>query len=51
MCGSVEDCWKGLGVGKTLKCFWNWKGVRVQRILKVSKVRVRKTPRWLQSRK
>ena len=28
-CGSVRDHRKGLGVGKTLKCFWNWKAVGV----------------------
>ena len=51
VCGSVGNCWKGLGVGRTLKHFWNWKAVRVQRMLKVSEVRVRKTPRWLWSGK
>ena len=48
---SVGDHWKGLGIGKTPKCFWNWKVVRVQRMLKVSEVRVGKTPRCLWSRK
>ena len=49
--GSVGDCWKGLGVGKTPKHFWNWKVVGVQRMLKVSEVRVGKTLRQLWSRK
>ena len=43
--GSNGDCWKGLGVGKSLKCFWNWEAVGVRRMLKVSEVGVRKTPR------
>ena len=50
-CGSVGDHWKGLGIGKTPKCFQNWKVVGVQRMLKVSKVGVGKTLRCLQSRK
>ena len=49
--GSVGDCWKGLGAGRTLKCFWNWEAVGIQRMLKLPEVGVRKTPRWLQSRK
>ena len=49
--GSVGEYWKGLRIGKTLKCFWNWKAVGVQRMLKVSEVRVVKTPKCLQSRK
>ena len=49
--GGVGDCWKRLGVGRTLKCFWNWEVVRVQRMLKVSEVRVGKTPRQLWSGK
>ena len=49
--GSVGDCWKGLGVGRTPKCFWNWEAVRVQRMLKVPEVGVRKGPRQLQSGK
>ena len=32
--GSVGDCWKGLGIGKTLKCFWNWKVVGVGKTLR-----------------
>ena len=51
MHGSVGDCWKGLGVGRTPKCSWNWEAVGVQRMSKVSEVGVRKTLRWLQSRK
>ena len=23
-CGNVEDCWKGLRIGSTPKCLWNW---------------------------
>ena len=38
VCGSVGDCWKGLGIRSTLKFLWNWEAVRVQRMLKVSKV-------------
>ena len=49
--GSVGDCWKGLGVGRTLKCFWNWEVVRVQRMSKLSEVRDKKTLRWLWSGK
>ena len=44
VCGSIGDCWKGLGIGSTLKCLRNWEAVRVQRMLKVSEVRVGKTP-------
>ena len=44
-CGSVGDCWKGLGIGSTLKHLWNWEVVKVQRMLKVSEVRVGKTLR------
>ena len=43
--GSIEDHWKGLGIGKTLKHFWNWKVVGVQRMPKMSEVGVGKTPR------
>ena len=50
-CGSVGDHWKGLRIGKTMKCFWNQKVVRVQRMLKVSEVRLGKTPRSLWSGK
>ena len=50
-CSSVGDCQKGLRVGSTLKCLWNWEVVRVQRMPKAPEVRVGKTPRWLQSRK
>ena len=49
--GSVGDCWKGLRIGKTLKCFQNWKVVRVCRMPKVSEVGVGKTLRHLWSRK
>ena len=49
--GSVGDYWKGLRIGKTPKCFWNWKAVGVQRMPKVSEVRVGKTLRHLWSRK
>ena len=49
--GSNGDCWKGLGVGKSLKCFWNWEAVGVRRMLRVSEVGVEKIPRHLQSRK
>ena len=41
-CGSVGDCWKGLRVGRTLKHFWNWEVVGVQRMPKVSEVGVGK---------
>ena len=51
VCGSVGDCWKGLGIGSTLKRLWNWEVVGVQRMLKVSEVGVGKTPRGLWSRK
>ena len=50
-CGSVGDCWKALGVGRTPKLFWNWEAVGVQRMPKVSEVRVGKTLRWLWSGK
>ena len=30
VCGSVGDCWKGLRVGRTPKCFWNWEAVGVR---------------------
>ena len=42
LCGSVGDCWKGLGIGSTAKCLRNWEVVGVQRMLKVSEVRVGK---------
>ena len=42
-CGSVGDCWKGLGIGSTAKCLQNWEVVGVQRMLNVSKVGVGKT--------
>ena len=51
VCCSVGDCWKGLGTGRTPKCFWNWREIRVGRTLKVSEVRVGKTLRPLQSEK
>ena len=47
----VGDCWKGLGIESTLKHIWKWEAVGVQRMLKVSKVRVGKTLRHLQSGK
>ena len=50
-CGSVGDCWKGLGIGSILKCLWNWEVVRVQRMLKVSKVGVGRIPKCFQSGK
>ena len=43
-CGCVGDCWKGLGIGSTSKCLWNWEAVGVQRMPKVSEVGVGKTP-------
>ena len=49
--GSVGDCWKGLGIGSTPKHLWNWEVVGVQRMLKVSEVRVGKTLRCFWSRK
>ena len=49
--GSVGDCWKGLGIGSTPKCLWNWEAVGVQRKPKVSEVRVGKTLRCFQNRK
>ena len=51
MCGSVGDCWKGLRIGSALKCLWNSEVVGVQRVLKVSEVRVGRALRWLWSRK
>ena len=45
VCGSVGDCWKGLGVGSTAKRLWNLEVVGVQRMLKVSEVGVGKTLR------
>ena len=50
-CGSIGDCWKGLGIGSAAKRLWNSEVVRVQRMLKVSEVGVGKTPRQLQSAK
>ena len=50
-CSSVGDCWKGLGIRSTLKHLQNAEAVRVQRMPKVSKVRVGKTLRCFQSRK
>ena len=50
-CSSIGDCWKGLGIGSTLKHLWNWEVVGVWRMLKVSEVRVGKTPRQLWSGK
>ena len=41
-CGSIGDCWKGLRIGSTLKCLQNSEAVRIQRMLKVSKVGVGK---------
>ena len=35
-CGSIGDCWKGLGIGSTSKHLWNWEAVGVQRMPKVS---------------
>ena len=40
MCSSVGDCWKGLGIGSTLKCHRNWEVVGVPRMPKASEVRV-----------
>ena len=48
-CGSVGDCWKGLRIRSTLKCLQNWEVVGVWRMLKVSEVRVGKTPRCFRS--
>ena len=48
---SVGDCWKGLRIRSTLECLWNSEVVRVQRMPKVSEVRVGKTPRCFRSRK
>ena len=28
-CSSIGDCWKGLGIGSTLKCLWNLEAVGV----------------------
>ena len=50
-CSSIGDCWKGLGIWSTSKCLWNWEVVGVWRMLKVSEVRVGKTPRQLWSGK
>ena len=50
-CGHIGDCWKGLGIGSTLKGLWNSEVVGVQRMLKVSEVGVGKTLRQLWSRK
>ena len=49
--GSVGECWKGLRIGSTSKCLWNWEVVGVQRMPKVSEVRVGKTLRQLWSGK
>ena len=49
--GSIGDHWKGLGVGTTSKCFWNWREIRVGGTLKVLEVRVGETLRHLQSEK
>ena len=43
--GSIGECWKGLRIGSTSKCFRNWEVVGVQRIPKVSEVGVGRTPR------
>ena len=51
VCGSIGDCWKGLGIGSPSKCLWNWEVVGVRRMPKVSKVGVGKTPRCFRSRK
>ena len=51
MCGSVGDCWKGLGIGSTSKCLWNLEAVGVQSMPKVSKVGVGKTLRCFGSGK
>ena len=50
-CSSVGDCWKGLGIRSTPKCLQNSEAVRVQRMPKVSEVRVGKTLRCFQSGK
>ena len=50
-CGSVEDCWKGFGIGSTLKCLRNLEAVGVRRMPKVSEVGVGKTPRCFGSGK
>ena len=39
-CMVVGDCWEGLGVGRTPKHFWNWEVVGVQRMPKVSEVKI-----------
>ena len=49
--GSVGDCWKGLGIRSTPKCLQNSEVVGVQRMLKVSEVRVGKTLRCFWSGK
>ena len=46
---SVKNLTKGLGIGSTSKCLWNWEVVGVQIMPKVSEVGVGKTPRQLQS--
>ena len=51
VCSSVGDCWKGLGIRSTFECFWNSEAVGVQRMPKVSEVRVGKTPRCFRSGK
>ena len=51
VCGSIGDCWKGLRIGSTLKCLWDSEAVGVQRMPKVSEVRVGKTLRCFGSRK
>ena len=50
-CGSIGDCWKGLGIGSTLKCLRNSEAVGVRRMLKVSEVGVGKTLRCFGSGK
>ena len=51
VCGSVGDCWKGLGIRSTPKCLWNSEVVGVQRMPKVSEVGVGKTLRCFWSGK
>ena len=48
---SVGGCWKVFGIGSTLKCLWNLEVFEVRRMLKVSEVRVGRTPRQLWSGK
>ena len=50
-CSIVGDCWKGLGMRSTPKCLWNSEAVGVQRMPKVSEVRVGNTPRCFRSGK